>query len=262
MALPRDGWLDLLEDGDPERGEQEIGETLDLLDDVAPVKDARNPLPLPLPQQADDFDSQLTEDEDPDDLESARKMARWTPDRWWDNQDFADAADRCLFSRLDDPRSHFVDLSCYTSQDYEKGLLHMTNVAYEKISSVVRGREFKVGCTADIMTRWYDKARGGYIHEGYERMYILFLTDRGRCKSDKALEREITNPVERQRFKDKDRAAGRMEIRLFDLLRENGHGERGFLNKGLGGEGLTEHGWYVVYVSVREEGTVLDRFVY
>ena len=72
----------------------------------------------------------------------------------------------------------------------------------------------------------------------------------------------MKNPVERKRYKDKDRAAGRMEIRLFDLLRENGEGERGFLNKGLGGEGLSEQGWYVVYVRGREEGTVLDRFVY
>ena len=249
MALPRDGWLDLLEDRDPERGEQEIEQSPDLLDDVAPVKDARNPLP-PLPQQADDFDSQLTEDEDGWWDNQARKMARWMPDRWWDNQDFADAEEQCLFSRLDEPRSDFIDLSCYTSQDYEKGVLHMTNVAYQKIVDVVRDREFKVGCTADIMTRWHEKAIGGYKHEGYEKMYILFLTDRGRCRSDQDLEREIKNPVERQRFKDKDRAAGRMEIRLFDLLRENGYGQRGFLNKGKGGEGL------------REVGTMLDSFVY
>jgi hypothetical protein len=70
----------------------------------------------------------------------------------------------------------------------------MTNVAYEFILSVVKGREYKVGCTADFMTRWYQKAVGGYVHEGYEKMYILFLTNRGRCKSDKDLETEIPNP--------------------------------------------------------------------
>jgi hypothetical protein len=251
-----DEWLDILEDRDPEQGEEEVV--------LAPVEDARNPLPLPLPlpPQDDDFDSQLTDNEDPDDLESARKMARSMPDRWWKNQDFADAEYLCLHSRLNDPRSKIVDFSCYDSQQYDKGLLHMTNVAYQFILSVVQGREYKVGCTADFMTRWYQKAIGGYVHEGYERMYILFLTNRGRCKSDKALETEIPNPVERKRYKDHDRSAGRMEIRLFDLLRENGEGERGFLNKGRGSEGLTLYEWYMVYVSVREADTMLDRFVY
>ena len=254
-----DEWLDLLEDRDPERGEEEVEEIEEMQKEV---EEMQKEVEEEAPVEEDDFDSQLTENEDPDDLESARKMARSMPDRWWDTQDFADAAERCLHSRLDDPRSNFLDLSCYMSQDYEKGLLHMTNVAYEKIISVVQDREYKVGCTADVMTRWYEKAIGGYIHEGYERMYILFLSDRGRCKSDKTLEREMKNPVERQRYKDKDRAAARMEIRLFDLLRKNGEGERGFLNKGLGGEGMTTDRWYVVYVSVREKGTMLDRFVY
>jgi hypothetical protein len=154
----------------------------------------RRQLKFAMPPQEDDFDSQLTENEDPDGLESARKMARSMPDLWWKNQDLADAEHLCLYSRLNDPRSKFVDFSCYDSQQYDKGLLHMTNVAYEFILSVVKGREYKVGCTADFMTRWYQKAVGGYVHEGYEKMYILFLTNRGRCKSDKDLETEIPNP--------------------------------------------------------------------
>jgi hypothetical protein len=206
-------------------------------------------------------------DDDPTGIERAQKMARTMPDRWWENTgpmgwNLEKAELWCITDPMNQPRSHFCDISCYQSQQYEKGLLHMTSVAFEFILAETRDREYKVGCTADFIHRWYEKAIGGYIHDGYERMYILWLTDRGRCKNDKTLEIEIPNPVDRQHYKDKDRSAGRMENRLFHLLREHGEGERGFLNAGEGGEGLAkENRWTFVYLSVKREGTMLDRFI-
>ena len=215
----------------------------------------------------EEHDSQSTEDEDPMGIERTQKMARTMLERWWENMgpmgwNLEKAELWCITDPMNQPRSHFCDISCYQSQQYEKGLLHMTSVAFEFILAETRDREYKVGCTADFIHRWYEKAIGGYIHDGYERMYILWLTDRGRCKNDKTLEIEIPNPVDRQHYKDKDRSAGRMENRLFHLLREHGEGERGFLNAGEGGEGLAkDNRWTFVYPSVKPKGTMLDRFI-
>ena len=58
---------------------------------------------------------------------------------------------------------------------------------------------------------------------------------------DEELEMRFPDPEDRRRYKDQDRAAGRVEIRLFELLVEHGERKRGsFLNKGKGNEGLAK----------------------
>ena len=103
-----------------------------------------------------------------------------------------------------------------------------------RVSGVV-----EVGATADWVYRW--NAPGiGYKHQGFVKMYILFFSDRLRCKmTDGELKMRFPDPEDRHRYKDQDRSSGRLEMRLFELLVD--HGERevgGFLNKGKGNEGL------------------------
>ena len=61
-------WLDLFEDRDPERGE----EIEEMQEEVEETQKEVEEVEEEAPVEEDDFDSQLTENEDPDDLESAR----------------------------------------------------------------------------------------------------------------------------------------------------------------------------------------------
>ena len=111
-----------------------------------------------------------------------------------------------------------------------------------------------MGCTADWVHRWNCKAIGGYKHYGYEKMFILFFSDRCNCKGDAELEKMFPDAEERQRYKDGDRANGRMEKRLFSLCDDYGEHRRGFLNVGTGSEGLPNGKvWGVTYVALEEE---------
>lgn len=111
-----------------------------------------------------------------------------------------------------------------------------------------------MGCTADWVHRWNSKAIGGYKHYGYEKMFILFFSDRCNCKGDAELEVMFPDTEERQRYKDGDRSNGRLEKRLFSLCDDYGENRRGFLNVGTGSEGLANGKvWSVTYVAVMEE---------
>ena len=124
--------------------------------------------------------------------------------------------------------------------------------------------DLEVGCTTNWPNRWTDKEIDGYLHFGYEKMYILFFSDRARCLSDQQLAQlKSWSPEEIQEYKDTDRANGRMEIRLFDLADEHGERRRGFLNTGRGNEGLpkAKPSWCVTYVAVKKKGTLWERFV-
>ena len=111
-----------------------------------------------------------------------------------------------------------------------------------------------MGCTADWWHRWHSKAIQGYKHHDYEKMYILFFSDRCNCKGDKELERMFPDAEERQQYKDTDRSNGRLEKRLFSMLRDNGEGRRGFLNVGDGSEGLANGPvWGTTYLAVKKK---------
>ena len=77
---------------------------------------------------------------------------------------------------------------------------------------------------------------------------------------DEELERRFPDPEDRRRYKDQDRAAGRLEIRVFELLVEHGERKRGsFLNKGKGNEGLAkdrECGF--LYLATKKDSILAD----
>ena len=63
--------------------------------------------------------------------------------RWWDTEDYRIAEFRELYERVSD-MTDWVDFSCYQSQKYEKGMLHVTQTAFRFILDVTRGRRYKV----------------------------------------------------------------------------------------------------------------------
>ena len=111
-----------------------------------------------------------------------------------------------------------------------------------------------MGCSVDWVHRWNNKAINGYKHCGFEKMFILFFSDRCNCKTDAELEVMFPDAEERQRYKDGDRSNGRMEKRLFFLCDDYGENRHGFLNVGTGSEGLPNGKvWGVTYVAVMKE---------
>ena len=114
-----------------------------------------------------------------------------------------------------------------------------------------------MGCTTDWVHRWNNKAIGGYKHYGFEKMFILFFSDRCNCKGDAELEKMFPDAEERQRYKDGDRSNGRLEKRLFFLCDDYGENRNGFLNVGTGSEGLPNGKvWGVTYLATMLEESV------
>ena len=116
----------------------------------------------------------------------------------------------------------------------------------------------EVGATC----KWWDRWGESYLHDGYEKMFVLFFSDKARCLTDKQVENMTTwTEEEKQRHKDEDRSTGRMEIRLFDHCYANGEKNKGFLNVGKGNEGLpkAKPSWSVVYVARKKKGSLLER---
>lgn len=64
-------------------------------------------------------------------------------DRWWDTEDYRIAEFRELYERVSD-MTDWVDFSCYQSQKYARGMLHVTQTAFRFILDVTRGRRYKV----------------------------------------------------------------------------------------------------------------------
>ena len=63
--------------------------------------------------------------------------------RWWDTEDYRIAEFRELYERVTD-QTEWVDFSCYQSQNYAKGMIHVTQTAFRFILDVTRSRRYKV----------------------------------------------------------------------------------------------------------------------
>jgi hypothetical protein len=214
-----------------------------LLDPACPERNSVQP---PEPTQ-ESFDSQNTDNEDVH--ERDRKIAKCM--EWWERELFIESVLLSVLNQhllLED----WLNIDCYKSQQYELGIEKATNVAINFAYSVVWGREFKVGITADIRHRWertdLDKFGDpiGYMHLGFRKMYIVHVSDIG--KADLNIEQFAKDPEEEQQLISQDRSAGRMEIRMFTAFKH----WPGFQNKGKGNEGATnKNGTMKVYVAVK-----------
>ena len=118
----------------------------------------------------------------------------------------------------------------------------------------------EVGATC----KWWGRWEESYLHNSYEKMFVLFFSDKASCLTDKQVENMTTwTEEEKQRHKDEDRSTGRMEIRLFDHCYANGEKKKGFLNVGKGNEGLPKArpSWSVVDVARKKEGSLWERLI-
>lgn len=213
----------------------------ELLDSQCPERNS-----LESTQVQETYDSQDTDNEDPNERE--RKIAKCMG--WWEMAQYIKGVAGVLSEDL--LLQSWLNCGCYRSQRYELGIDTATNVAINFAYSVVQGREFRVGITADIRHRWQrddlDKFgnRIGYMHLGFRKMYIVHVTDTG--KADLSIEKFTQDPELQKGLIGRDRSAGRMEMRMFAALEH----WPGFLNKGKGNEaGTNKNGFMVTYIVVK-----------
>jgi len=195
------------------------------------------------------FDSQDTYNEDVH--ERDRKIAKCVD--WWRGEQFTKRV-WGTFGLLGDDLlcEDWLNVDCYRSQKYDGlNVETATKVAIQFAFDVVRGREFKIGITADIKHRWerpdIDKFGNavGYMHNGYRRMYIVHVSDYG--KADLSIDKFEKDPEMQRQLKARDRSAGRMEMQMVDALRHL----PGCQNTGPGNEAATnKNGDMATYIVV------------
>ena len=195
------------------------------------------------------FDSQDTYNEDPDFYD--RKIAKCVD--WWQGEQFTKSVWGTHGLLGDDLLCEdWLNIDCYRSQKYDgQNVERATEIAIQFAFDVVRGRNFKIGITADINHRWtrpdIDKFGNavGYMHNGYRKMYIVHVSDYG--KADLSIEKFEKDPELQRQMKANDRSAGRMEMQMVDALRHLS----GCQNTGPGNEAATnKNGVTAVYIVV------------
>ena len=195
------------------------------------------------------FDSQDTYNEDVH--ERDRKIAKCVD--WWQGEQFTKSVWGTHGLLGDDLLCEdWLNIDCYRSQKYDgQNVERATEIAIQFAFDVVRGRNFKIGITADIKHRWtrpdIDKFGNavGYMHNGYRKMYIVHVSDYG--KADLSIEKFEKDPELQRQMKANDRSAGRMEMQMVDALRHLS----GCQNTGPGNEAATnKNGVTAVYIVV------------
>jgi hypothetical protein len=195
------------------------------------------------------FDSQDTYNEDPDYYD--RKIAKCVD--WWQGEQFTKSVWGTHGLLGDDLLCEdWLNIDCYRSQKYDgQNVERATEIAIQFAFDVVRGRNFKIGITADIKHRWtrpdIDKFGNavGYMHNGYRKMYIVHVSDYG--KADLSIEKFEKDPELQRQMKANDRSAGRMEMQMVLAVRHLS----GCQNTGPGNEAATnKNGVTAVYIVV------------
>ena len=195
------------------------------------------------------LDSQDTYWEDPDYYD--RKIAKCVD--WWQGEQFTKSVWGTYgLLGVDLLCEDWVNIDCYRSQKYDgQNVERATEIAIQFAFDVVRGRNFKIGITADIKHRWtrpdIDKFGNavGYMHNGYRKMYIVHVSDYG--KADLGIEKFEKDPELQRQMKANDRSAGRMEMQMVLAVRHLS----GCQNTGPGNEAATnKNGVTANYIAV------------